>query len=884
MTDTLDTKVKLDTKDAQKDAKSYREELKQLGKAEEFVAKAQEEMSKTAQKARDQLLSVRRQQVEGTGDAVKLGQKTKELNLRLAEIRETSRAVTTEQRKLREEQKRVRTEMTESAREARELARAQAEVAKQARAAEQATEKAARSRAKAEAESVRTRAATERAMGRSAGASIKSRSLHAEDIASARRINELETSLADLDKKLAGVGGPSMRQRASRGVGNMYAGRDSPYSRSASGGWQDSSGSSVSTNTVMNEATGRHARRAAGAAPGLGRMALGAGAAAMGAGATAVGGIAAVGGEFERLRTSLETIEGSKGKAKESFDLIKAFAKETPYELAEVTDAFIKLKARGLDSSERSLKAYGDTASGMGKSLDQMIEAVGDATTFQFERLKEFGVQSSIQGDKVKFTFKGVETEVKKDSKEIEKYLLELGEANFGGGMEKQSKTMGGQLSNLKDTVAQLADEAFTHGLGDALKDVVADMTATMGSGDELAKTIGETLGEAVRDTYAWVKEFIGPIDELPGKFRAGFDAVKEFVSVIGGVINAGKAIVETIGPANSMIIAFGIAMTASLGPLGAVATAGFLAGRAIGQYAYEVTHAEERTLKLGDAIETFKRKVALETQRKELEDLERTIDEDNAVRKRIGGAQDKVTQETLRRYGVTDELQLPKEARQKLNAYKSKIGKESIESVEQNLGAFTTAADRSEFNRLKDKRKRGDKLLPSEKKRLTALSTALDEELPPSGKKGKTHLTEFETERKAEIDKRVKAAEVEAADAAILKGQGGEAAVTAARTAGKATRKNLEDMARKGVLPGDVERAALRAAGYDDVSNAPPPPIIVYDQKFYNTFTMPTEIKATLTGDPATAAGEFAKQVVFVFETVIIPAAARGYATSIKR
>ena len=880
MTDTLDTKVKLDTKDAQKDAKAYREELKQLGKAEEFVAKAQEEMSKTAQKARDQLLSVRRQQVEGTGDAIKLGQKTKELNIRLAEIRETSRAVTTEQRKLREEQKRVRTEMTESAREARELARAQAEVAKQARAAGQATEQTARSRAKAEAESVRTRAATERATGRTERATIKGRSLHAEDIASARRINELEASLANLDKKLAGVGGPSMQQRA----GNMYAGRGSPYRRSAGGSWKDEAGHHVDSNTVMNEATDRHARRAAGAVPGLGRMALGAGAAALGTGATAVGGIAAVGGEFERLRTSLETIEGSKSKAKESFDLIKQFAKETPYELTEVTDAFIQLKTRGLDSTERSLKAYGDTASAMGFKLEDMVQAVASAAFGEFEPLKKFGVSAKVDGDKVIATFDGVTTTIGRDTKSIERYIRVIGEAKFSGGMEKQSKTMGGQLSNLKDTVAQLADEAFTHGLGDALKDVVADMTATMGSGDELAKTIGETLGEAVRDTYVWVKEFIGPIDELPGKFRAGFDSVKDFVSVLGSVINAGKSIVETIGPANSMILAFGLAMTASLGPLGAVATAGFLAGRAISAYAYEVTHAEERTLKLGTAIQEFKDRVALEGTKKELEDLERTIGEDNAVRKRVGGAQDKVTQETLRRYGVADELQLPKEARQKLNAYKSKIGKESIESVEQNLGAFTTAADTAEFNRLKDKRKRGDKLHPSEKKRLNALSAALDIELPPAGKQGKTHLTEFETERKAEIDKRVKAAEVEAADAAILKGQGGEAAVVAARTAGKATRKNLEDMARKGVLPGDVERAALRAAGYDDVSNAPPPPIIVYDQKFYNSFTMPTEIKAVLTGDPATAAGEFAKQVVFVFETIIIPAAARGYATSIKR
>ncbi len=167
-----------------------------------------------------------------------------------------------------------------------------------------------------------------------------------------------------------------------------------------------------------------------------------------------VGKVVNVTAEFQRLEASLVTVEGSTSKASASFDLIKTFAQKTPYQLTEVTDAFIKMKAMGLDASLESMQAYGDTASAMSKPLMQMIEAVADAATGEFERLKEFGIKASSEGDKVKFTFKGVTTEVGKNAKEIEQYLIGLGQANFAGGMERQMQTIGGQLSNLQDNWA----------------------------------------------------------------------------------------------------------------------------------------------------------------------------------------------------------------------------------------------------------------------------------------------------------------------------------------------------------------------------------------------------------------------------------------------
>lgn len=194
----------------------------------------------------------------------------------------------------------------------------------------------------------------------------------------------------------------------------------------------------------------------------------------LGTGAVALGGlILTAGGQVEKLKTALlTTFQGSQKEAGKAFTQIKNFTKSTPFQLNEVLDGFIKLKNMGLNPSQKALTSYGDTASAMGKSLNQMVEAVADAATGEFERLKEFGIRTSVEGDRVKFTFKGVTKEVGKNSKEIEDYLMKLGQTNFAGGMERQSKTLFGLLSTLKDDIfLTFSDLAETTGLMQGAKD-----------------------------------------------------------------------------------------------------------------------------------------------------------------------------------------------------------------------------------------------------------------------------------------------------------------------------------------------------------------------------------------------------------------------------
>ena len=231
--------------------------------------------------------------------------------------------------------------------------------------------------------------------------------------------------------------------------------------------------------------------------------------------------------EFERLHASLQTIEGSVQGADKAFERIGHFAATTPFQLNQVTEGFVKLRNMGLKSTDEAMQSYGNTASSMGKDLNQMVEAVADAATGEFERLKEFGIKAKSEGNKVKFTFQGVTTTVGKNSAEIEDYLIGIGNNQFAGAMERQMDTLGGRFSNLKDSLFQLAIAVGKAGLNDAIRDVTAMLIEAVQSSNGLAKTIGGALGSGVRGLASGLKAVAQVVQLLGAKGAVVFDVVK---------------------------------------------------------------------------------------------------------------------------------------------------------------------------------------------------------------------------------------------------------------------------------------------------------------------------------------------------------------------
>lgn len=208
--------------------------------------------------------------------------------------------------------------------------------------------------------------------------------------------------------------------------------------------------------------------------------------------------IARANAEFQRLQAALTIATGSAGQASAAFNEIRKFAATTPYELNQSVEAFLRLKNLGLDPSIQSMRSYGNTASAMGKDLMQMVEAVADATTGEFERLKEFGIKASKAGDEVAFTFQGVTTTVKNNADAIQQYLLAIGNTQFAGGMEMQMQTLGGQFSNLKDNLDALYVAIGQAGANNALTQLMTSLSAAIVWATENIDLLTQVIGTAV--------------------------------------------------------------------------------------------------------------------------------------------------------------------------------------------------------------------------------------------------------------------------------------------------------------------------------------------------------------------------------------------------
>lgn len=185
--------------------------------------------------------------------------------------------------------------------------------------------------------------------------------------------------------------------------------------------------------------------------------------------------------EFQRLGAVLRTVEGSQDGANRKLRELQDLATKLPAQLSEIVTAYTTLKARGLDASSSAISAYTNVAAANGKSLQQFIEAVADASTGEMERLKEFGIVARQQGDQVALTFKGVTTVVAKEAGAITGYLRQIGEVEFAGAAAAQMETLGGKASNLQDSLDRLIVSVGDAGLTSALGRLVGALATVVG-------------------------------------------------------------------------------------------------------------------------------------------------------------------------------------------------------------------------------------------------------------------------------------------------------------------------------------------------------------------------------------------------------------------
>lgn len=299
--------------------------------------------------------------------------------------------------------------------------------------------------------------------------------------------------------------------------------------------------------------------------------------------------IAVTGGLFESLEKRLEAVAGGAEQATESFEFIRQFTRETPLQLNQVADGFIRLKAFGLDPMNGTLQALTDSAikyTGTTDGMRRVTLAIGQAWAKQklqgqeILQLTEAGIPvwdllAEVTG-KTGTELQKLSESGKLGRREISLLIKEMGKVSEGAAVS-MIQTYNGQLALFKDNIQQarnaVAEAGFLDFLRDGLMALNEEMTRLRETGEleEIASAISDglvTIGTAAKETIGFIIEFREEIGLLI-KFAAGFTLIKlinplqKLVSVFGLVAGAARTATTVVAAfKTSPLLAADIALT----------------------------------------------------------------------------------------------------------------------------------------------------------------------------------------------------------------------------------------------------------------------------------------------------------------------------------
>jgi len=300
--------------------------------------------------------------------------------------------------------------------------------------------------------------------------------------------------------------------------------------------------------------------------------------------------------EMERYNVTLTTVLGSQARANAAISWIIRFAERTPFEVQGLVDASARLESVGL-SARRWLPLVGDMAAAFGGTTEQvnmLIRALsylqGGRTGEAMEVLARFAIsRRDLERQGASFNSQGQLTSgIDQGLAALERII----QKRFGGLMEKQSKTLSGTLSNLKDmftnTLRDTTGPLFDYVTGKAQR-FLETLNRLRDSG-QIAR-LTNVLGGDVKGMAERFSGSAGRVGDafVAGGFKAGFRQVWEEIrqpaadfvgwfarTLADGVIAAFRTLWST--PEGKMLIGGAAAMKFGPALLGAGVSVGGMA------------------------------------------------------------------------------------------------------------------------------------------------------------------------------------------------------------------------------------------------------------------------------------------------------------------
>lgn len=258
-------------------------------------------------------------------------------------------------------------------------------------------------------------------------------------------------------------------------------------------------------------------------------------------------------GQFQQTEMAFKTMLQSEEKADALMKQLIRTAAVTPFGVEDVTEGAKQLLAFNVAAEDvnKTLIGLGDVAAGMGLNLKDLVMlygttiAKGKMDTMDLYQFLNRGIPiadeiAKVMGLDVTNAIKEVQKQIKAGKVTSDIFIQAMQNmsaegSKFGGLMEAQSKTITGQISNIKDAIEQMFNE-----LGKSQEGVINTGLGIVSTLVENWETVGKAVMVAVT-AYGAYKAVVITLAAIE-KARIALNTAVRFIELAKAVSNATQA------------------------------------------------------------------------------------------------------------------------------------------------------------------------------------------------------------------------------------------------------------------------------------------------------------------------------------------------------
>lgn len=243
----------------------------------------------------------------------------------------------------------------------------------------------------------------------------------------------------------------------------------------------------------------------------------------------------------EKSVASFITATGSLQEARAQFEMLQQAARDTIQPFDALKAVTLDLRKNGIQATAEQLKTFSQIAYGTGQSLETVGKAFTATMQGRYKALQQLGITAKDNGAALLLTYKGITTEVEKNSEALGAYFAKIGEENEGV-LDYLQGGMTGAVNQLENAWGDFYRSLAESGLGDLITRMVRlaagaldDLTGWINSNRPYFQEFFSQIGQAFSDIVGVIKSATSAgIRYIAGFFSDGEDEAEGAISNIG--------------------------------------------------------------------------------------------------------------------------------------------------------------------------------------------------------------------------------------------------------------------------------------------------------------------------------------------------------------